>query len=53
MTTAHLFYVPIIFFVGLFAGYFLGRRALEEEQKQRRKKRARRKALREKTEDHS
>lgn len=48
MTTAHIFYIPVILFVGVFAGYFLGRRSVEEEQRRRKKKRARRQALREK-----
>lgn len=43
MTTAHMFYIPVIFFVGLFAGFFLGRRAVEEELKKRREQLRRRK----------
>ena len=31
MSSAHVFYIPVIFFVGLLAGYFMGRNAAEEE----------------------
>ena len=51
MTTAHLFYIPVILFVGLFAGFYLGRRAAEDQMRQRRKKRKRREALKKKRAD--
>lgn len=46
MTTAHLFYIPVLLLIGVFAGYFIGRHSMEEELKRRRKKRARREAVR-------
>ena len=48
MTTAHMFYVPVILFVGLVAGFFLGRRAAEQDLQKRRQKLARRRAMQEK-----
>ncbi|RAL22455.1 hypothetical protein DL240_11460 [Lujinxingia litoralis] len=45
MTTAHIFYIPIMIAVGMLAGFFLGRRAAEVEAKDRRKRLARRKAM--------
>jgi uncharacterized protein YneF (UPF0154 family) len=47
ISSAHIFYIPIIFFVGLFAGFFLGRRAAENEARELKKRRERRKKLRE------
>lgn len=47
MTTAHIFYVPIIFFVGLFVGFFMGKRASEAEMQTRRRRQKRRQALKE------
>ena len=47
MSSAHIFYIPIIFFVGVFAGFFLGRRAAENEARELKKRRARRQAIRE------
>lgn len=44
MTTAHLFYIPVLILVGVFAGYFIGRHAAEEDERKRRKKRKRRAA---------
>ena len=49
MSSAHIFYIPIILFVGVFAGFFLGRRAAENEARELKKRRERRKALREHT----
>lgn len=43
MSTAHIFYLPIIFVVGLLAGYFIGRVQADKELAERRK-RARRRA---------
>ena len=48
MTTAHLFYIPIILLAGVLAGFFLGRRAADESVRERRKKLARRRAIQEK-----
>lgn len=45
MTSAHIFYIPIILFVGLLAGYFLGQRAAERKLQKRREKLKRRRAL--------
>lgn len=45
MTTAHIFYVPVIFFVGLIAGFFLGQRVLEEKLRKRREKRRKKKQM--------
>lgn len=50
MSSAHIFYIPIILFVGIFAGFFLGRRAAEAELEERRRKLKRQKALRERRE---
>ena len=47
MSTAHIFYLPIIFVVGLFAGYFIGRVQAEKDLAERRKKARRRAAARE------
>lgn len=47
MTTAHIFYVPIIFFVGLFVGFFMGKRASEAELQAKRRRNRRRKAIQE------
>lgn len=46
MSTAHIFYIPITFFVGVFAGFFLGRRSAEAEARELQKRRKRRQALR-------
>lgn len=46
MSSAHIFYIPIILFVGVFAGFFLGRRAAENEARELHKRRERRKTLR-------
>lgn len=48
MTTAHIFYIPVILFVGVLAGFFLGRQASERDLERRRKRAARRKAVAEK-----
>jgi len=44
VSTAHIFYVPVLILVGVFAGYFIGRHAAEEEERERRKKARRRAA---------
>jgi hypothetical protein len=48
MTTAHLFYIPVILMVGFLAGYFAGRSAEAEALKKKRKQRARRQAAKKK-----
>ncbi len=48
MTTAHIFYIPLILAVGMLAGFFLGQNAAEERLKKAAKKQKRRQALREK-----
>jgi uncharacterized protein YneF (UPF0154 family) len=45
MSSAHIFYIPVIFMVGLLAGYFVGRRAAEAEQREEQRRLKRRKAL--------
>lgn len=50
MTSAHIFYIPVIFFVGLLAGYFVGENAAERRLKKRREKLRRRRAAQR---DHS
>lgn len=47
MSSAHIFYIPIMIFLGMIAGYFLGRRAAEEEARELKKRRERRQAIRE------
>lgn len=44
MSTAHIFYLPIIFVVGLLAGYFIGRVQADKELAERRKRSRRRAA---------
>ncbi|MFP4598027.1 MAG: hypothetical protein ACLFVJ_07235 [Persicimonas sp.] len=53
LSTAHIFYIPVILMVGIFAGYFLGRQAAEKEAAELKKRRARRKALRDKAKEAS
>ncbi|RDV36549.1 hypothetical protein DV096_19040 [Bradymonadaceae bacterium TMQ3] len=45
MTTAHIFYIPVMIAVGMLAGFFLGRRSAELEAQERRKRLKRRKAM--------
>jgi hypothetical protein len=47
MSSAHIFYIPVIFMVGLLAGYFVGRRAAEADQREQQRRLKRRKALKE------
>ena len=47
MSSAHIFYIPIILLVGIFAGFFLGRRAVEAENEARLRRRKRQQAARE------
>lgn len=48
MSSAHIFYIPIMIFVGVIAGFYLGRRAAEDEARELKKRRERRQALRDK-----
>ena len=50
MTSAHIFYIPILLFIGLIAGYFLGQRATEKQIEERRKKLQRRRAMQKRAE---
>ena len=45
MSSAHIFYIPILILVGALAGYFLGRRAAEQEVLEARRREARKQAL--------
>ncbi len=45
MSSAHVFYIPVIFMVGLLFGYFAGRQAAEKEREEKRKRAKRRKQL--------
>ncbi|TXD37255.1 hypothetical protein FRC98_11025 [Lujinxingia vulgaris] len=45
MTTAHIFYIPVMIAVGMLAGFFLGRRAAEMEAQERRKRLKRKRAM--------
>lgn len=51
MSSAHIFYIPVIFVVGLLAGYFMGRNAAEAERAEQRKRLKRRKALQKKKQE--
>lgn len=42
ISTAHIFYIPVLVLVGAFAGYYVGRMTAEKEQADR-ERRARRK----------
>ncbi|MFB6265231.1 MAG: hypothetical protein ABEL76_16655 [Bradymonadaceae bacterium] len=42
MSSAHVFYIPVIFLVGLLAGYFAGRRAAEVDLEEKRRRYRRR-----------
>ena len=53
MSSAHVFYIPVIFLVGLLAGYFMGRNAAEAEREEKRRRMKRRKAMKEKREQSS
>jgi hypothetical protein len=47
MSSAHVFYIPVIFVVGLLFGYFAGRRAAETEREEKRDRLRSRRNLRE------
>ena len=47
MSTAHIFYIPVLILIGVFAGYFVGRQAAENEQKERLLRRKRQAAIKE------
>ena len=43
MSSAHIFYIPVLILIGFFAGFFSGRRAAEQDlaaQQRRQKRRA-------------
>lgn len=48
ISSAHIFYIPISLFIGLLAGFYLGRHAAQDEARELRKRRERRQALRDK-----
>lgn len=43
ISTAHIFYIPVILLVGIFAGYYIGRAAADKERAEA-ERRAKRKA---------
>jgi hypothetical protein len=47
LSTAHIFYIPVILLVGIFAGYYIGRWAADREREERARAAKRRKALKE------
>lgn len=46
MSTAHIFYIPVLVLVGVFGGYFIGRWRAEEDERERRKAQKRAAAIR-------
>ena len=46
MSSAHVFYIPLLILVGLCLGYFLGRRAADQEARELDRRARRREALR-------
>lgn len=53
ISTAHIFYIPVILLVGIFAGYYIGRATADKEVDERRKAAKRRQALKQKAESAS
>lgn len=53
ISTAHIFYIPVILLVGIFAGYYIGRATADREAAERRKSAKRRQALKAKAESAS
>ena len=51
MSSAHIFYIPVILLVGVFAGYFIGKAAAEKEASERARRLKRREALKKKREE--
>lgn len=45
ISTAHIFYIPVLVLVGLFAGYYLGRSAADKERAEAAKRAARKAKL--------
>lgn len=43
ISTAHIFYIPVLVLVGVFAGYYIGRASAEKEREEQ-ARRAQRKA---------
>lgn len=53
MSTAHIFYIPVLILVGGFAGYFIGRWRAEEDERERRLAEKRAAALRKAARENS
>jgi hypothetical protein len=53
ISSAHIFYIPAIFVVGVLAGFFMGQRSAEAAIKKRQKRAKRRKKLKEQQETGS
>lgn len=45
ISTAHIFYIPVLILVGVFAGYYLGRAAADKERAEAERRAARKKKL--------
>lgn len=48
MSTAHIFYIPVILVVGIFAGYYIGRWQAEQDELERIKRAKRKQKLQQK-----
>jgi len=48
VSTAHIFYIPVILLVGIFAGYYIGRWAAEQDELERIKRAKRKQKLEQK-----
>lgn len=46
ISTAHIFYIPVLILVGMFAGYYLGRAAADNERAEQKRREQRRQKLR-------
>ncbi len=45
ISTAHLFYIPVLVLVGAFAGYYVGRAAADKEAREKAKAARRKRAI--------
>ena len=45
ISTAHIFYIPVLVLVGIFAGYYIGRAAADREASERERVETRRAGL--------
>lgn len=45
ISTAHIFYIPVLVLVGVFAGYYLGRAAADKEREEASRRAQRRQKL--------